>query len=95
MANDEFDALDALEKEAKEYDKVRQCCQIARIMWLTPCAQDAEIDRILKAFKLDAYVHSAILQSRGTNIVAVMQSWTYSLVFQNQTSRSYTAKNLY
>ncbi len=23
MANDEFDALDALEREAKEYDKVR------------------------------------------------------------------------
>ncbi|KIW11891.1 hypothetical protein PV08_09164 [Exophiala spinifera] len=37
MANDESDALDALEKEAKEYDK------------------DAEIDRILKAFRLDAY----------------------------------------
>ncbi|KEF53000.1 DnaJ like subfamily C member 8 [Exophiala aquamarina CBS 119918] len=36
MAN-ESDALDALEKEAKEYDK------------------DAEIDRILKAFRLDAY----------------------------------------
>ncbi|KAJ9613393.1 DnaJ sub C member 8 [Cladophialophora chaetospira] len=37
MANDESDALDVLEKEAKEYDK------------------DAEIDRILKAFKLDSY----------------------------------------
>jgi len=37
MANDESDALDTLEKEAKEYDK------------------DAEIDRILKAFRLDAY----------------------------------------
>jgi len=37
MANEESDALDAIEKEAKEYDK------------------DAEIDRILKAFKLDAY----------------------------------------
>ncbi|KIX04401.1 uncharacterized protein Z518_05269 [Rhinocladiella mackenziei CBS 650.93] len=37
MANDESDALDALEKEAKEYDK------------------DAEIDRILNAFRLDAY----------------------------------------
>ncbi|KAK5048892.1 hypothetical protein LTR84_005312 [Exophiala bonariae] len=36
MAN-ESDALDALEKEAKEYDK------------------DAEIDRILKAFRLDSY----------------------------------------
>ncbi|KAL2044309.1 hypothetical protein N7G274_003014 [Stereocaulon virgatum] len=34
---DELDALDALEKEAAEYNK------------------DAEIDRILKAFKLDAY----------------------------------------
>ncbi|EXJ55256.1 DnaJ like subfamily C member 8 [Cladophialophora yegresii CBS 114405] len=37
MANDESDALDVLEKEAKEYDK------------------DAEIDRILKAFRLDSY----------------------------------------
>ncbi|KIV93710.1 hypothetical protein PV10_04905 [Exophiala mesophila] len=37
MANDETDALDTLEREAKEYDK------------------DAEIDRILKAFKLDSY----------------------------------------
>jgi len=37
MANDESDALDVLEKEAKEYDK------------------DAEIDRILKAFKLYSY----------------------------------------
>ncbi|KAH0834493.1 hypothetical protein AYO21_08382 [Fonsecaea monophora] len=37
MANDESDALDVLEKEAKEYDK------------------DAEIDRILNAFRLDAY----------------------------------------
>ncbi|KPI38929.1 J domain-containing protein spf31 [Cyphellophora attinorum] len=38
MANEnESDALDAIEREAKEYDK------------------DAEIDRILKAFRLDAY----------------------------------------
>ncbi|UNI21569.1 DnaJ sub C member 8 [Purpureocillium takamizusanense] len=36
-ANDDRDALDALELEAKEFDK------------------DAEIDRILKAFRLDAY----------------------------------------
>ncbi|KAI0165480.1 DnaJ domain-containing protein [Xylariaceae sp. FL1272] len=35
--NDDKDALDALETEAKEFDK------------------DAEIDRILKAFRLDAY----------------------------------------
>ncbi|OCL07053.1 heat shock protein DNAj [Glonium stellatum] len=34
---DDVEALDALEKESKEFDK------------------DAEIDRILKAFKLDAY----------------------------------------
>ncbi|KAK8156762.1 heat shock protein DNAj [Phyllosticta citribraziliensis] len=37
---DDLEALSELEKEAKEFDKLRQ---------------DAEIDRILKAFKLDAY----------------------------------------
>ncbi|KAI9723927.1 MAG: hypothetical protein M1812_000645 [Candelaria pacifica] len=37
MANDELDAIEALEKEATEFNK------------------DSEIDRILKAFKLDAY----------------------------------------
>ncbi|KAI6785450.1 uncharacterized protein J7T54_007092 [Emericellopsis cladophorae] len=37
MSDDDKDALDALELEAKEFDK------------------DAEIDRILKAFRLDAY----------------------------------------
>ncbi|KAK7511598.1 uncharacterized protein IWZ02DRAFT_467161 [Phyllosticta citriasiana] len=37
---DDLEALSELEKEAKEFDKMRQ---------------DAEIDRILKAFKLDAY----------------------------------------
>lgn len=48
------DALDALELEAKEFDKV------SRMRWaFTVCAklticQDAEIDRILKAFRLDA-----------------------------------------
>jgi len=36
-ADDDFDALEALESEAKEFNK------------------DAEIDRILKAFRLDAY----------------------------------------
>ncbi|KAL9023620.1 MAG: hypothetical protein Q9196_007086 [Gyalolechia fulgens] len=36
---DELEALDALEKEASEFNK------------------DAEIDRILKAFKLDAYAN--------------------------------------
>ena len=47
------DALDALESEAKEFDKVGPLLLIVRGM-LT--AQDAEIDRILKAFRLDAYV---------------------------------------
>ena len=57
MANDELDALNALEKEAKEYDKVR-------FDWITPSfrelavadsvLKDAEIDRIIKAFRLDA-----------------------------------------
>lgn len=57
MANDELDALDALEKEAREYDKVgRQTLlflhQINPLLILL--VQDAEIDRILKAFRLDA-----------------------------------------
>ena len=54
MANDESDALDALEREAKEYDKVR-LRQLSVWTRLTACQQDAEIDRILKAFRLDAY----------------------------------------
>ena len=57
-SKDELAALDALESEAKEFNKVRQT-----IPPLTPSPnpklthphQDAEIDRILKAFKLDAY----------------------------------------
>ena len=48
-----MDALAALDKESKEFDKV------SVLIWLRLClsltAQDAEIDRILKAFKLDAY----------------------------------------
>ena len=43
MANDELDALDALEKEAKEYDKVSidatqfsiKCLQLHRMLRLT------------------------------------------------------------
>ncbi|MCJ1362591.1 hypothetical protein MMC16_001696 [Acarospora aff. strigata] len=42
MADQEVDALEALEKEATEFNK------------------DAEIDRILKAFKLDAYASSPL-----------------------------------
>lgn len=54
--NGELEALDALEKEASEFNKVRIVSHL-----FTPCAdlasreKDAEIDRILKAFKLDAY----------------------------------------
>ncbi|KAM3080802.1 DnaJ subfamily C member 8 [Clarireedia jacksonii] len=53
---DDFDALEALESEAKEFDKVFSllvhCAYIVMLMGLL---QDAEIDRILKAFRLDAY----------------------------------------
>jgi hypothetical protein len=49
------DALDALESEAKEFDKVRppRFYHHLRVPALTR-DQDAEIDRILKAFRLDA-----------------------------------------
>jgi DnaJ family protein C protein 8 len=67
MANDELDALDALEKEAKEYDKVRSYnpdkahstpppAKPSTANQTFSALQDAEIDRILKAFRLDAYV---------------------------------------
>jgi hypothetical protein len=52
---DELAALEALEKEASEFNKVSAppLCQpsLARIH---QHLQDAEIDRILKAFRLDA-----------------------------------------
>ena len=56
MANDELDALNALEKEAKEYDKVRidYITAILSFLELTLSPKDAEIDRIIKAFRLDA-----------------------------------------
>ena len=50
---DELEALDALEKEAAEYNKVCAQSQLPMSLLLTSI-QDAEIDRILKAFKLDA-----------------------------------------
>ena len=54
--NGELDALDALEKEASEFNKVRVISQLLiPCTDLDPVKKDAEIDRILKAFKLDAY----------------------------------------
>ncbi|KAL7627481.1 DnaJ subfamily C member 8 [Parahypoxylon ruwenzoriense] len=41
------DALDALEAESKEFDKASRAPELSN--------HDAEIDRILKAFRLDAY----------------------------------------
>jgi hypothetical protein len=57
MANDEVDALSALEKEAKEYDKVRDQLKISNledVLGANSGSKDAEIDRIIKAFRLDA-----------------------------------------
>ena len=58
MANDELDALDALEKEAKEYDKVSTYIRSGNVtasLHATDLSRkDAEIDRILKEFRLDA-----------------------------------------
>ena len=52
---DELDALDALEKEAKEYNKVHPCLRLLYLFIVdTFSKQDAEIDRIIQAFKLDA-----------------------------------------
>lgn len=57
MANDEVDVLSALEKEAKEYDKVRDQLKISSLedaLGANSGPKDAEIDRIIKAFRLDA-----------------------------------------
>lgn len=61
MASDDLkedkEAFDALESEAREFDKV--CAGAVQTndvvcAWLTNVYQDAEIDRILRAFRLDA-----------------------------------------
>ncbi|KAK7447865.1 DnaJ domain-containing protein [Colletotrichum acutatum] len=61
---EEKDALDALEIEAKEFDKVNAIARQTQLhtfysqtltIFPLPVSQDAEIDRILKAFRLDAY----------------------------------------
>jgi hypothetical protein len=57
MADDELDALNALEKEASEFNKVCDAfvSMLSRTLFTdVVCAQDAEIDRIRKAFPLDA-----------------------------------------
>lgn len=48
------DALDALEAEAKEFDKVGLRPAQPCVTNADTLLQDAEIDRILKAFRLDA-----------------------------------------
>lgn len=58
-ADDDIDALEALESEEKEYLKVSPPPHPPHPRLLTTTSlQDAEIDRILKAFRLDAYVSS-------------------------------------
>ncbi|KAI1826513.1 DnaJ domain-containing protein [Xylaria intraflava] len=50
LPDDDKDALDFLEAESKEFDKA-SCLPTSTL----PYCFDAEIDRILKAFRLDAY----------------------------------------
>ena len=65
---DELDALDALEKEAKEYDKVRSYpVLVSSYIFNKTLNQDAEIDRIIQAFKLDASVTPIPLLHLSTN----------------------------
>jgi len=53
MADDDQDIFDSLEREASEFSKV--CCSHV-ILWASANvqSQDAEIDRIRKAFPLDS-----------------------------------------
>lgn len=54
MADEDQDILDSLEKEASEFKKVCMSLTIlAQLIQLT-LLKDAEIDRIRKAFPLDA-----------------------------------------
>lgn len=50
--DDDLAAFDALESEAKEFTKVNSTH--ATVNLANTLTQDAEIDRILKAFRLDA-----------------------------------------
>jgi DnaJ family protein C protein 8 len=53
MADDDQDIFDSLEREASEFTKVRY---FNHLLWASANAQsqDAEIDRIRKAFSLDS-----------------------------------------
>lgn len=51
---DTRDALEVLESEAKEWDKVTFATESEGATRSHVIIQDAEIDRILKAFRLDA-----------------------------------------
>lgn len=57
MTEKELEAL--LSKESKEFDKVPEThfheILFHTILYILTCPKDAEIDRILKAFRLDAY----------------------------------------
>lgn len=59
-AKEDKEALDALEVEAKEFDKVRSAQWQPAQRPFANAGQDAEIDRILRAFRLDACVYSLI-----------------------------------
>jgi DnaJ family protein C protein 8 len=53
---DDEAAFDALEAEQKEFIKVSQLIRsTSAVIFINYSAQDAEIDRILRAFRLDAY----------------------------------------
>jgi hypothetical protein len=53
MADEDQDIFDSLEREASEFTKV---CHFNHLLWASANAQsqDAEIDRIRKAFSLDS-----------------------------------------
>lgn len=95
--NGELEALDALEKEASEFNKVRTVSQqFASCTNLYSLDKDAEIDRILKAFKLDAYgPESGQCSPVPTDkTVPDTRYSTFSRVSPNQISKSAIAKSL-
>lgn len=95
--NGELEALDALEKEASEFNKVRIVSYLFT-PWtdLDSHEKDAEIDRILKAFKLDAYgPRSGQCPPVPTdNTVPDTPYSTFSRVCPNQISKCAIAKSL-
>ena len=79
MPEEDKDALDALESEAKEWEK------------------DAEIERILNAFRLDAYGPRPLIccpvECPPANTFAATPSWTSIPVSPSPTSKYATAKS--